>query len=203
MTEQQIPKLVGKLVEHQSFFGALSTENAQWAIQNTQEAVALFVNAVTDRTKEKVQKILKFVTTIKTTVQRFTATDHFKVGEVVEGVKIGWLSDDFKKLMLPKVEEDLAVTDINVYELVKNSKDLGIRAEIGEANEEIKLANFWQVLKARGDGKVGNWLIGYITGVDNNLWAVSARWYGGGWDLDAFSVEYPFPWIAGSQVCSR
>ena len=51
MTEQQIPKLVGALVEHQACFTGLSVEDGQWAIQNTTDAIALCVKAISDRTK--------------------------------------------------------------------------------------------------------------------------------------------------------
>lgn len=49
MTEQQIPKLVAALVEHQKYFGQLSTRDAQWAIEETEEAISLFCHAVKDR----------------------------------------------------------------------------------------------------------------------------------------------------------
>lgn len=49
MTEQQIPKLVGQIVEHQHCFSVLSIEDAQWAIQNTESAISLFVQAIKNR----------------------------------------------------------------------------------------------------------------------------------------------------------
>lgn len=49
MTEQQIPQLAGALVTHQRHFGALPTDDAQWAIQNTQAAIALCVEAIKNR----------------------------------------------------------------------------------------------------------------------------------------------------------
>jgi hypothetical protein len=204
MTEKQIPQLVGILVEHQSFFGALSTENGQWAIRNPKKAIALFVSAVANQTEEVTQKLLDYVTAIKTVaIEKFVAADHFKAGETADGVKIAFLSDNFKKLFLPKTEEDVEAADIKVHRLTRNSQDLGIRAEIGEANEEIKLAHLWQVLKAHRDGKVGDWFVGYIIGTDGKLWAVSAYWCRDGWYLDAVSVEHPSPWCAGRRVCSR
>lgn len=45
-TEQQIPKLVAALVEHQRYFQTLSTDNAQWVIQHTADAIRLFIDAV-------------------------------------------------------------------------------------------------------------------------------------------------------------
>ena len=49
MTEQQMPKLLGVLAEHQEGFEDLSVFDAQWAIQNTREAISLFVAAVANR----------------------------------------------------------------------------------------------------------------------------------------------------------
>jgi len=59
MTEQQIPKLVAGLVEHQKSFGGLSTEDAQWVIRNTHEAINLFVAAVGNRVKPVVARVIK------------------------------------------------------------------------------------------------------------------------------------------------
>lgn len=42
MTEQQIPKLAAALVEHQSAFMSLSTEDAQFVILNTKNAIGIF-----------------------------------------------------------------------------------------------------------------------------------------------------------------
>jgi len=53
MTEKQIPKLVAMLVEHQTCFADLPTEDAQWAIQNTPDAIALMVKAVSSRKSSK------------------------------------------------------------------------------------------------------------------------------------------------------
>ena len=52
MTEQQIPKLAAGLVEHQDSFALLSVEDGQWVIQNTVEAIGLFVSAVGNRAEK-------------------------------------------------------------------------------------------------------------------------------------------------------
>jgi len=44
------------LVEHQSEFGKLSTEDAQYVIQHTVPAISLFVQAVKDRPKDGIKK---------------------------------------------------------------------------------------------------------------------------------------------------
>lgn len=50
-TVQQIPKLAGVLVEHQSAFDVLSKEDTQWAILNTKEAIALACEVWKNHTK--------------------------------------------------------------------------------------------------------------------------------------------------------
>ena len=171
-------------------------------VQDLTDAIAEMLDRLAKGAKTTVPRLLKHITSIQTSaIKRFVATDHFKEGETVDGVKIISLSKNFRNLFLPKVEEDIKGTEIKVHQLLRDSKDLGIRAEIGEANEEIKLAYFWQVLKAHNNKK--NWIIAYIIGTDDNLWAVHAFWCDDGWRLHAYSVVSPVPWLAGDQVCSR
>jgi hypothetical protein len=51
MTEQQIPKLVGSIVEHQTHFSPLPTDDAQWVIKNTKAAIEIFVLALNGQAK--------------------------------------------------------------------------------------------------------------------------------------------------------
>ena len=211
MTEQQIPKLAGVIVEHQHHFGALPNEDAQWAILNTATAIGLWVEAIKNRTKTTITKLLEFVTPVKiTAVKKFVASDHFKAGQTVDGVNYySSFGDNFNAHFLPKVEENIQATDLRVHKLLRNSKDLGIRAEIGEDKEETNLAHLHQCLKRQGNGEEGALLtngyanIFYVRDTNGNLWAVSAYWYDDGWRLRADSVGYSDDWYAGSQVFSR
>ena len=68
MTEQQVPKLVGQIVEHQRAFLALSRESAQWAVANTVAAIELCVAAIEGRNGSSAKsipesKIIKLDTT--------------------------------------------------------------------------------------------------------------------------------------------
>lgn len=200
-TEQQIPKLAGSIVEHQSGFTALSTEDAQWVIAETKNAIALFVEAIKNRTKTAANKLLEFVTSVTVpSVKRFVADDHFKHDETVDGVKV-YLGDNFKKHFRGKTEEDVAGCDIRVHKLLRASRDLGIRHEIGEDNEETYLAHLWHFFKLRGDK--GGWFIFYIRDAEGVLWAVNAFWFGDGWSVGADSVENRNRWRAGDCACSR
>jgi hypothetical protein len=51
MSEQQLNKLVASLVEHQRAFDSMPSDDRQWVIQNTKDAIALFTQAVRHRTK--------------------------------------------------------------------------------------------------------------------------------------------------------
>lgn len=52
MNAQQIPQLLGTLVIHQRHFTGLSTEDAQWAIKNTEAAIGLCCEAIKNRPQE-------------------------------------------------------------------------------------------------------------------------------------------------------
>ena len=214
MTEQQIPMLAGKLVEHQNFFGVLSVVDAQWAIQHPQEMIALCVDAIINRANKVVKKLLAFVTTISVDgAKNFVAEDHFNGFEVntsdkVE-VKTSHIGSTFRERFMSKVESVVEPADIKVHKLLINSKDPPIIAELGDVYGTT-LTHFWQALKIQGHGQKGKLLtdgranVSYISdAVDGTPWAVLARWCGGGWFLSALSVVDPVPWLAGFQVCSR
>lgn len=170
-----------------------------------------WVKATKTATKAAVTKLLEFVTTVKVTaVEKFIAADKFKAGQTIDGVKYcPSFGDNFTKYVLPKVEENVGAADLRVHKLLRDSKDLGIRAEIGEDKEETSLAHLHQCLKQQGNGEEGvlltnGWAnIFYIRDTEENLWAVDAYWYDDGWRLYARSVEFPFAWVAGYQVFSR
>lgn len=210
-TEQQIPKLAGQIVEHQSSFAALSNDDAQFVITETRKAIELFVEAVENRVPETENKLLQFVTSVAvSTTQRFVAADHFKHGEVVDGVKL-YLGDNFRTHFFTKVEENVQGGDIRVHKLLRASRDLNIRAEIGEEREETQLAHLWGLLKLQASGEEGALLtngyanIFYIRDNKDVLWSVNARWYSDDreWGLGADSVARPDEWHADSFVCSR
>lgn len=200
-TEQQIPKLAGSLVEHQSGFAALSTEDTQFVIRETRKAIALFCEAVKNRAKAAANKLLEYVTSVTVpSEKRFVVDDYFKDGEVVDGVKM-YLGGNFKKRFGGKVEENVAPCDIRVHKLLRASRDLDIRHELGEESEETCLAHLWYFLKLQGDK--GGWFIFYIRDAEDVLWAVDADWRGDGWGVGAYSVEDRVRWNADGCVCSR
>ena len=66
MTEQQVPKLVASLVEHQNAFVALPTEDAQWVIQNTVAAIGLFITALKNRGGQVAEEVMQVVKRVLT-----------------------------------------------------------------------------------------------------------------------------------------
>ncbi len=166
---------------------------------------ACWMKGVVSKVKPAPPKLLKLITSVSTiATQQFKAADHFIEGKTIDGVKVGYMSPDFKRLMLPLIEADVPVATIRIHELKKKSKDLGIRTELGDANEDIKLAHFFQVLKAKPtDDKIGSWLVAYIYGSDGNLWAVDGNLCVDGWCLFAGSVGSASGWYASCQFCSR
>ncbi len=141
-------------------------------------------------------------------IDRFVAKDNFG-RSTVNGVKFCDFNENFKKLFFSKVETSVAETILRSHDLLKYSKDLGILREIEDGKEITNLAHLHRLLTLQGNGGKGILLtngyanIFYIVGVDGNLWAVGARWYDGGWRLDASSVGGSHGWDAGSQVFSR
>ena len=155
--------------------------------------------------------LLELVTTIPVpAVIRFAAADHFQHGEEVKGVKC-YLWSNFLERFGNKVEENVDRCIIHVHKLLKNSRDLGIRAAIGEEYEETKLAHLWHLLSLQPKGEAGTLLVNgwanifYIRDAEDFLWAVGAHWLASSreWNLRASSVEYPGGWRAGYFVFSR
>lgn len=213
-TEQQISKLAGSLVEHQSGFAALSNEDAQWVITETKNAIALFCEAVKNRVRETAkaaQKLLEFVTSVTLhPVKHFEAAEHFTHGETVKGVRC-YLWDSFRTRFGAKVERDIAGGEIRVHKILRQSRNLEIRAEITKEKEETFLAHIWQMLKLQPGGEAGalhvNGLanIFYVRDIEGALWAVYVSWHADTreWSLGALSVERADGWHADCQVCSR
>ncbi len=219
MSEQQIAKLAGALVEHQKHFGAMSNGDRQWAIQNTGAAIGLFADAVKNRANGQAtdpKKLLELVTTTSVAAcEKFVAKEHFKVDTGRKAkVKIAFLWDTFFKHFLPKTEEGVLAGEIKVHKLLQSSLDapIMIMTELGEPRVfSTTLADLWALLEKQPNGEEGALLVNgyanilYIHDTEGNLWAVSVLWNAGrgGWSVGAFSVGRPSGWDDGRQVLSR
>mgnify|MGYP001566854747 CR=1 FL=1 len=219
MTEQQIPKLAGALVEHQAAFGPLPTDDAQWVIQNTVAAINLFVTAVQNRGAEVTElklSILELVSTIVVppTISKFVAKEKFvrDTGRKAK-VKISYLGDNFTDWFLKgdgKIEDRIAEQVLRYHTLKQASIDGPIIAELGgEEKSETILTEMFSLMEKQANGEAGVLLtngyanIFYIKDQNGALRAVGVSWGGDGWLVDASSVEGPGWWSGGGRVFSR
>jgi hypothetical protein len=112
MTEQQIPKLAAALVEYQSDFAELPTDDAQWVIQNTKSAIRLFCKAVRDRFSNSFQtwRTIKLGTHRDISALR---TDLKKAKRQISD----WAKGILGKITLSNVEYELELVLVSVREL--------------------------------------------------------------------------------------
>lgn len=220
-TKQQIPVVAARVTEFQEGFELLPTEDAQWVIMNGKDAVALFVDAVINRTKvaaqTTVQAIINILSTIvctftvAPTTEKFVAKDKFKVDTGKKaGVRTSFLGDNFKEWFLNKIEGPFPGSTVNGRKLEKNSVDGPILAELGGSEvAETTLTELYAAMEAQPNGESGDLLnngwanIFYIRDINGTLRAVDVYWLGDGWFVFAHSVEDPSEWNADRQVFSR
>ena len=134
----------------------------------------------------------------------------FVARDVLKEANVGWTGDNFKKLFLGNVEEDVADITFAINRLEQSSSDAPIMAQLGDRTE-IKLTHFFELLKKQSKGEDGALLtngnanIAYIRGSDGNLWAVHGGWGSacGYWGVEVYSVEGPSRWSDGFQILSR
>lgn len=214
MSEQQIAKLAGALVEHQRHFGAMSKDDRQWVIQNTKDAIGIFANAVKKRgvngKNAGSNKVLEPVTTVLVAaVESFKAPDGIEIYRM-PGVDIYHVDWNFKVNFLGLSEGACGAAGIKVHKLLEHSLDATIVTELGRECE-TKLGQFFALLSRQGKGQTGAFLvngdpnIAYIRDAHGELWAISAFWEvaRGGWHLGARPVEKSqYKWFRGFQVLS-
>lgn len=202
MGERQISELAGNFVRFQHHLGEMPTTDRQWAIQNTEAAIALFVKAVSNRIAEESKKLLKFVRNVSfPAIDEFVVAEKFREGETVDGIMVASLGGNFKANFLKKVEKSVPMLVMREHELVTGSRDPAIITELGgEEQVESFLAHFWEFLKTANREL---WHVCYIRDVNGVLWAVLARRFSGGLRVVALSLDSLFDWDAGSRFLSR
>lgn len=159
-----------------------------------------------------VSDLLRFVKEVKLpAIATFLVKDHIKVGEI-EGVKIGYVSEDFTREFGSKVENEVAEATLKIHQLKKNSVDSPIIAELGgETVVETTIGQMFEMMKKQGRGQRGNLLtngyanIFYAQNASGVPWAVSCYCYSvsGDWSVFAIPVTYPNLWYEGRRVFSR
>lgn len=141
--------------------------------------------------------------------QKFVAADAFGPNNP-DGIKF-YLWEKFRQHFLGKIENEVEPVDIAIHRLEKPARNPEIMAELGVEKRVIKLAHFYELVKAQSQGQEDPFLvngyanIAYIEDENEILWAVHTRWrsFGRRWRVDADSVEDPRGWSAGYQVLSR
>jgi len=217
MTEQQIPKLVASLVEHQNVFSQIPTEDAQWAIQNTVVAIGLFAEALANHVKQTTEKIaeklmvLVGTITVPATTKKFRAGANFLLKR--DGGICSYFGDNFRRWFLEgdgKAEDPITEQTLRYAKLCKASADGPIIAELGgEAKAETTLSEMFSLMENQKHGEDGVLLnngyanIFYIKDQAGALRTVIVSWFDDGWLVYACSVEYPSRWDGGFRVFSR
>ena len=139
--------------------------------------------------------------------KRHTVRDLFSMQS--EAVKFAWIDPDFLAEF-----GDMEIVERSGYEmacdeLLKNSVDGPIRAEL-PANHLVDLMALWNLLlgqpRATEDGRLlvnGFANIFYMPNKGGVARAVSARRSGDGWRVNSYSVERRYEWAQGYRVFSR
>lgn len=174
---------------------------------------------VTDEGDETIDKIVEaFLASVRVRrvtevavvgTTKFVAADAFGPDNP-NGIRF-YLWENFKKHFLGKIEENVEQATIAVHRLEKSSRNPEIMAELDVEKRVIKLAHFYELIKAQAQGQEGSLLvngyanIAYIEDDKRTLWAVRANWHPAhrGWDVRVPSVESPCEWDVGSQVLSQ
>ena len=197
----QTAKFLAVLAEN--ILGGLSTEMMQYWIENPK--------SLQEHLKFLLDKSGRVLTSLISSIhvdgaKEFKSADFFTTSN--KSVKIVYLGNTFKSNFLEKIELDIPSADIKIHDLLKDSLDPRIISELGQ-NYETSLYDIVELLKLQPNGGRGLLLtngcanVFYIRDKNNGLWAVSLRWYGGGWRFEADSVGDAYSWGVGSQIVSR
>ena len=204
-------KFLDVFVEHGKQFAELSTKDAQWVIRNPKGAIALCVEVIAKRLG-----LLSLSGTVEVSAtDKFVASDKFVEDTSAKAeVKIIYLGSNFQEWFLCKVEEPASESELRYYSLQDKPSvdDVPIIVTLGgEKKAETTLAQLFSLMEKQGHGETGPLLtsgyvsmnIFYILDVHKTLRSVFVEWYGGGWNINAYSAKRPGRWYAGSRVFSR
>lgn len=184
--QQQISKLTGALVEHQYHFGAMSTEDRQWVIQNTKSAIALFAEAVKNRTE--VKKLLHFREefSVGPLKKRFVPNEFFTNRQGL------YLWNGMQRVLKNALTvESAGAGKLRSFDLTGNAYDHDIKAELPERHE-VELWQIAELIETQKNGKEGRLLtngytnIFYVAGCAVYVFwhADHRKWNVRGWELD-------------------
>jgi hypothetical protein len=208
---KQTPMLLGRFVEHQEYFNALPTGDAQWAIQNPKDAAELCVTAIKSRNgvpkARRAYQVLRPVAPKPATNCPFKADDTFFNKK--SGVKMVRHGDNFTSWFTGKVEENPSEGTLVPFTLTKRAYDREIIADLGgEEKAEVTLAEIWRLMERQANGQEGALLtdgwanIFYVRDVNGMLRAVDVNCGDDGWNANANALD-DSRWSGAGQVLSR
>jgi hypothetical protein len=203
---------MGRLVEHQEYFNALSTSDAQWAIQNPKDAAELCVTAIKGRTNG-VPKAGRAYQVLRPVAPKPAANRPFKADETFfnkkSGVKMVRHGDNFTSWFTGKVEENAPEGTLVPFALERNAYDREIIADLGgEEKAEVTLTEVWRLMERQANGQEGALLtngwanIFYVRDVNGVLRAVVVYWHDVGWRASADALG-DSRWYDDDLVFSR
>ncbi len=135
MGEKQRNRVLGNLVSHQSEFSKLSIEDVQWVLQNSKEAVGLFVKAIKNRERQlerfPIWKIIKLGTNLESADEFYSAFSR-------EGIKVG----DYFQDVMSKVTFTAKETQTEIFLVVVSGRDLGFKNSFSRSDFYDRASSF-------------------------------------------------------------
>ena len=132
---------------------------------------------------------------------QFAVANKLRVGETVDGIKVGWIGNNIRANFLKKVEEPVAAHEGRQHKLlVSETFDSAVITELGgDRRVEITFGRYWDFLRTADQTL---WYVAYIRDVNRVLWAVRAYWVSGELRVEAHPLGNDYGWDAGDQFVS-
>ena len=161
--------------------------------------------------KGVVANLLKFVSEVSVgPVEKFKVADVLgSTGVNKDGVKIGFLGDNFKRVFVPLVEGKVEAAKLVVHQLTRYATALDIASAIPAEKRIVTIGQIYELVKAQAKGGPGPLLVnGWANiflcyGNDGNFWLVDALLGSDGWYFVASPLDDPGRWRGVDQVFSR
>ncbi|MFA7702643.1 MAG: hypothetical protein WCX80_04300 [Patescibacteria group bacterium] len=120
LTKQQLPVLVARLVEFQEKFNILSSEDGQFVIQNTTEAIELFIEAIKNRKRAEAKKVFFLKLFSGSEELKLKASDGKAIIYNANKTFKSYIDSDFIKWELNSPGKATEATSVDVYEMIKD-----------------------------------------------------------------------------------
>jgi len=194
-TKQQIPVLAARVVEFQERLEKMPTEDTQWAIQNTEEALALWAEAIKNRVKNRTSILQVISRGEKLMVE---ALDGQVYISDAKRVFKSYIDGDFKNWGLNQSGPATAETLLDVSEMTSDGTFVQIFTGITSYLDKIVMT---QAQIIRFCEKHPTWLRqeGYatffLTKVNGEYFVVDVSVLSDGLEVNVFRLERDNVWI--------